>query len=456
MAHSPDKSTQPLTAEPSHALQGRIRVPGDKSISHRALIFGTLAVGETVITGLLEGEDVLATAEAMRRLGAKVTRDETYDDEPSVWRVQGVGVGGLKAPEQPLDFGNAGTGARLVMGLVAGHPITATFIGDASLSRRPMGRVITPLSLTGAKFQAREGGRLPLTLTGAPRALPITYELPVASAQVKSAVLLAGLNAPGVTTVIEPVPTRDHTERMLKAFGARVDITANGDGGLAIRLTGEPELKPCPIVVPGDPSSAAFPVVAALITPGSEVVVEGITLNPHRAGLYTTLIEMGGDIEVMNQRDEGGEPVADLRVRASRLKGVVVPPERAPSMIDEYPVLAIAAAFAEGDTVMNGIHEMRVKESDRIAATASGLRANGIKVHETEDGMTVEGRAGHVDGGGHVVTHMDHRIAMSFLVMGLGAQKPVTVDDAAMIATSFPDFMPLMKGLGATFVGHKQ
>ncbi|MFZ3035428.1 MAG: 3-phosphoshikimate 1-carboxyvinyltransferase [Parvibaculum sp.] len=456
MAHSPENSPRPLTAEPSHALQGKLRVPGDKSISHRALIFGALAVGETVITGLLEGEDVLATAQAMRRLGATVTRDETGLDEPSVWRVRGVGVGGLKAPEQPLDFGNAGTGARLVMGLVAGHPITATFIGDASLSRRPMSRVITPLSLTGARFQAREGGRLPLTLTGASRTLPITYELPVASAQVKSAVLLAGLNAPGVTTVIEPVPTRDHTERMLKAFGARVDITPHGPGGLAIRLTGEPELTPCPIIVPGDPSSAAFPVVAALITPGSEIVVEGITLNPHRAGLYTTLIEMGGDIEVMNQRDEGGEPVADLRVRASRLKGVVVPPERAPSMIDEYPVLAVAAAFATGDTVMQGIHEMRVKESDRIAATASGLRLNGIKVHETEDSMTVEGRAGRVDGGGHVVTHMDHRIAMSFLVMGLGAQKPVTVDDGAMIATSFPDFIGLMRNLGATFVGHKQ
>ena len=456
MASSPETPAKPLSAEPSHALNGRIRVPGDKSISHRSLIFGTLAVGETQITGLLEGEDVLATAEAMRRLGATVTR-ETQDNGRSLWRVQGVGVGGLKSPEQPLDFGNAGTGARLVMGLVAGHPITATFIGDASLSRRPMGRVITPLAKMGAKFQAREGGRLPLTLTGAPRTMPITYELPVASAQVKSAVLLAGLNAPGITTVIEPVPTRDHTERMLKAFGAKVDIAPHGETGLVIRLTGEPELVPCPIIVPGDPSSAAFPVVAALIVPGSEVIVEGITLNPHRAGLFTTLMEMGGDIEIMNQRDEGGEPVADLRVRASRLKGVTVPPERAPSMIDEYPVLAIAAAFAEGSTVMNGIHEMRVKESDRIAATAQGLRHNGVKVHETEDGMTVEGRGSSgVAGGGHVETHLDHRIAMSFLVMGLAAQKPVTVDDAAMIATSFPDFIGLMRGLGATFVGHKQ
>ncbi|WP_293551826.1 3-phosphoshikimate 1-carboxyvinyltransferase [Parvibaculum sp.] len=455
MAQSPTNPSQSLTAEPSHALAGRIRVPGDKSISHRSLIFGTLAVGETRITGLLEGEDVLATAEAMRKLGAQVTR-ETAPDGASVWSVRGVGVGALKEPGEALDFGNAGTGARLVMGLVAGHPITATFIGDASLSRRPMGRVIAPLSRMGASFTAREGGRLPLTLKGPKRALPIAYELPVASAQVKSAVLLAGLNAPGVTTVIEPVPTRDHTERMLKAFGAKVEIEAHGAGGLAIHLTGEPELAPCPIAVPGDPSSAAFPVVAALIVPGSEIVVEGITLNPHRAGLYTTLIEMGGDIEVMNQRDEGGEPVADLRVRHSALKGVVVPPERAPSMIDEYPVLAIAASFATGDTVMNGIHEMRVKESDRIAATAAGLRLNGIKVHESEDGMTVEGRSGHVEGGGHVVTHMDHRIAMSFLVMGLGAQRPVTVDDASMIATSFPNFMPLMRGLGASFVGHRQ
>jgi 3-phosphoshikimate 1-carboxyvinyltransferase len=455
LAHSPQNAPQALTAEPSHGLAGRIRVPGDKSISHRAMIFGTLAVGETVITGLLEGDDVLATAEAMRRLGATVTREEDATGK-SIWRVFGVGVGGLKSPDEPLDFGNAGTGARLVMGLVAGHPITATFIGDASLSRRPMGRVTVPLAQMGANIHAREGGRLPLTLTGAPRTLAITYELPVASAQVKSAVLLAGLNAPGVTTVIEPVPTRDHTERMLKAFGAKIEIEPHGDKGLAIHLTGEPELTPCPIIVPGDPSSAAFPVVAALITPGSDITVEGITLNPHRAGLYTTLMEMGGDIEVMNQREEGGEPVADLRVRHSTLKGVIVPPERAPSMIDEYPVLAIAAAFATGDTVMNGIHEMRVKESDRIAATAAGLRHNGIKVHESEDGMTVEGRGGHVDGGGTVTTHMDHRIAMAFLVLGLGAQKPVTVDDAAMIATSFPDFLPLMRGLGGTFVGQKQ
>ena len=370
----------------------------------------------------------------MRRLGARVTRHED-----GTWSVFGVGVGGLREPAEPLDFGNSGTGARLVMGLVAGHPITATFIGDASLSRRPMGRVINPLTEMGAYFHGREGGKMPLTLTGARRALPITYRSPVASAQVKSAILLAGLNAPGITTVIEPVPTRDHTERMLRAFGAHIE-TNLGKDGLEISLTGEPELVPCPITVPGDPSSAAFPVVAALLVPGSEIVVQGVTLNPHRAGLYTTLKEMGGDIEVMNQHDEGGEPVADLRVCASRLKGIDVPPERAASMIDEYPVLAVAAAFAEGVTRMMGIHELRVKESDRIAATAAGLRANGIKV----------------DGGGHVDTHMDHRIAMSFLVMGLAAQKPVTVDDASMIATSFPDFTRLMRGLGARLARQAQ
>jgi len=451
LSHSPKSQNPSLMAEPSHALLGRIRVPGDKSISHRALIFGALAVGETRITGLLEGEDVLATAETMRRLGARVTRDGE-----GRWTVHGVGVGGLREPAEPLDFGNSGTGARLIMGLVAGHPITATFIGDASLSRRPMGRVIGPLSQMGATFHAREGGRLPLTLSGARLPLPIAYESPVASAQVKSAILLAGLNAPGVTTVVEKVATRDHTERMLSAFGAKIEIEKRADGATAVHLTGQPELRPCPIIVPGDPSSAAFPVVAALLVPGSEVVVEGITLNPHRAGLYTTLIEMGGDIEIMNQREEGGEPVADLRVRASALHGIEVPPERAASMIDEYPILAIAASFATGTTVMRGIHELRVKESDRIAATAAGLRVNGVKVHETEDSMTVEGRAGRVEGGGHVVTHMDHRIAMSFIVMGLAAERPIVIDDASMIATSFPNFIGLMRELGATLVGQTQ
>ena len=433
-----------LTAHPSRALQGTIAVPGDKSISHRALMLGALAVGETRVSGLLEGEDVLATGEALRQMGAEITRRAD-----GTWSIWGVGVGGLKEPETALDFGNSGTGVRLMMGIVAGHPITATFIGDASLSKRPMGRVITPLTEMGAHIHSREGGRLPLTLTGAERALPITYPLPVASAQVKSAVLFAGLNAPGQTTVIEPAPTRDHTELMLKAFGAQV-VTEEGPKGVrVIRVTGEPELKACTLAVPGDPSSAAFPVVAALITPGSDITVTGITLNPHRSGVYTTLIDMGADIEILNQRQEGGEPVADLRVKASELKGIEVPPERAPSMIDEYPVLAVAASFAEGKTVMRGAEELRVKESDRIAATAAGLRANGVKVEDLPDGMIVEGRAGSVEGGGHVATHMDHRIAMSFLTLGLGAQKPVTIDAGEMIATSFPDFTGLMRRLGA-------
>lgn len=434
-----------LTAAPSRALGGHITVPGDKSISHRALIFGALAVGETHIRGLLEGEDVLATASAMRALGATVTRTGK-----GIWTVQGVGIGGLQEPKTALDFGNSGTGARLVMGLVAGHPITATFIGDASLSKRPMGRVIDPLTDMGALFHAREGGRMPLTLTGATTPLPITYPLPVASAQVKSAVLLAGLNAPGQTTVIEPHATRDHTERMLRAFGAEVSVEAGPQGVTVIRVTGQAELTPADVIVPADPSSAAFPVVAALTTPGSDIMVTGIMMNPHRVGLYTTLMEMGGDIEVKNQRDESGEPVADLRVRSSQLKGVEVPLERAPSMIDEYPILAMAAAHAQGTTVMRGASELRVKESDRVAATVAGLRVNGIKVEEFDDGMAVEGTGGRIPGGGHVVTHMDHRIAMSFLILGFGAEAPITIDEGEMIATSFPDFVPLMRGLGAT------
>ena len=444
MAHSTSSAANSLTAHASPGLQGKVKLPGDKSISHRALIFGALAVGETRITGLLEGADVLATAQAMRQLGAEVIRHGEGN-----WSVFGVGVGGLHEPSQPLDFGNSGTGARLVMGLVAGHPITATFVGDESLSRRPMGRVITPLTEMGAAFTARDGGRLPLTLKGARATLALTYPSPVASAQVKSAILLAGLNAPGQTSVIEETPTRDHTERMLRAFGAEVVTEAGPHGIVVVKLTGQPELRPCPVIVPGDPSSAAFPVVAALITPGSDIVVQGVMMNPHRAGLYTTLMEMGGDIEIMNQREEGGEPVADLRVRASSLKGITVPPARAAAMIDEYPVLAVAAAFAQGETSMLGIHELRVKESDRIAATAAGLRANGVKVREVDDGMIVEGRAGAVAGGGHVVTHMDHRIAMCFMVMGLASTKPVTIDDGSMIATSFPEFVPLMRGLGA-------
>jgi len=441
-----------LTASPSRALNGTVTVPGDKSISHRALIFGALCVGETRITGLLEGEDVLATAKAMRALGAHVERTGT-----GAWTVHGVGIGGLREPATALDFGNSGTGARLVMGLVAGHPITATFIGDASLSKRPMGRVITPLTDMGAVFHAREGGRMPLTLTGASVPLPITYPLPVASAQVKSAVLLAGLNTPGQTTIIEPHPTRDHTERMLRAFGADVSVEQGPQGVTIIRVTGQAELVPTDVVVPADPSSAAFLVVAALTTPGSDITITGVMMNPHRTGLYTTLMEMGGDIEVMNQRDESGEPVADLRVRSSTLKGVEVPLERAPSMIDEYPVLAVAAAHAHGTTIMRGAAELRVKESDRIAATVAGLRVNGVKVEEFDDGMSIEGSGsdardvdgGRIPGGGHVITHMDHRIAMAFLILGFGAKAPVTIDEGQMIATSFPDFVPLMRGLGA-------
>jgi 3-phosphoshikimate 1-carboxyvinyltransferase len=434
-----------LTATPSRSLTGNITVPGDKSISHRALILGTLAVGTSHVSGLLEGEDVLATAAAMRALGATVTRK----GEGS-WEIIGVGVGGLSEPSTALDFGNSGTGARLIMGLVAGHPITATFVGDASLSKRPMGRVITPLTEMGAAFHAREGGRMPLTVAGAAVALPITYPLPVASAQVKSAVLLAGLNAPGQTTVIEPHPTRDHSERMLRAFGAEVSVEAGPQEVTVIRVTGQSELTPSDVIVPADPSSAAFPIVAALITPGSDITVTGVMMNPHRIGLYTTLMEMGGDIEVLNERDASGEPVADLRVRSSALKGIDVPLDRAPSMIDEYPVLAVAAAHAEGTTVMRGASELRVKESDRVAATVAGLRANGIEVEEFDDGMAITGTNGHVPGGGHVLTHMDHRIAMSFLTMGFGAEAPVTIDEGEMIATSFPDYVSLMRGLGAT------
>jgi|TARA_R110002096_G_scaffold181267_1_gene358798 3-phosphoshikimate 1-carboxyvinyltransferase len=438
-----------LTASPSSSLSGHITVPGDKSISHRALILGALAVGTTHVTGLLEGEDVLATAEAMRALGATVTRTGE-----GIWEITGVGVGGLSEPATALDFGNSGTGARLVMGLVAGHPITATFVGDASLSKRPMGRVITPLTEMGAEFHARDGGRMPLTVKGAPVALPITYPLPVASAQVKSAVLLAGLNAPGQTTVIEPHPTRDHTERMLRAFGAEVTVEPGPQNVTVIRVTGQTELKPSDVIVPADPSSAAFPIVAALTTPGSDVTVTGVMMNPHRIGLYTTLIEMGANIDIQNEREESAEPVADLRVRTSALKGIEVPLDRAPSMIDEYPVLAVAAAHAEGTTIMRGAAELRVKESDRVATTVAGLQANGVQVKEFEDGMAIIGAntssGGKVAGGGTVLTHMDHRIAMSFLTLGFGAQNPVTVDEGEMIATSFPDYVALMRGLGAT------
>jgi 3-phosphoshikimate 1-carboxyvinyltransferase len=436
---------RPARAERGGPLKGHVRVPGDKSISHRAMIFGLLTVGETVVTGLLEGEDVLRTADAARALGAHVVREGE-----GRWRVHGVGVGGLRQPAGVLDFGNAGTGSRLMMGVCGSHPITTTFDGDASLRKRPMRRILDPLALMGVKvLEQREGGRVPLTLRGPAECVPIRYETPVASAQVKSAVLLAGLNAPGETTVIEAEATRDHTEMLLRHFGAEVTVVPHGAHGRSITLKGQPELRPAPIVVPADPSSAAFPIVAALITPGSDILVEGVMMNPLRTGLITTLREMGAAITVEDTANEGGEAVATLRVRHSVLKGVTVPAERAPSMIDEYPILAVAAAYAEGETRMNGLHELRVKESDRLAAVAAGLHACGIDADILGDDLIVRGGAGHVQGGGVVATHLDHRIAMSFLVMGLASAKPVEVDDRDTIATSFPTFMPLMAGLGA-------
>ena len=443
MTHSSHPAT-PLQASASSALTGQVRVPGDKSISHRALILGALAVGETRITGLLEGEDVLNTAKSMRALGAKVERTGE-----TAWSVCGVGVAGFAQPEKPLDFGNSGTGCRLVMGAVAGCPITATFDGDASLRSRPMRRILDPLELMGAKATAAaEGGRLPMTLQGARDPLPILYRTPVASAQIKSAVLLAGLAAPGVTTVIEAEASRDHTELMLRHFGAQIVSEAEGIHGRKIALQGQPELVGAQVVVPADPSSAAFPVVAALVVENSDIVLTDVMTNPLRTGLFTTLREMGAIIEESHHRGDTGEPMAQLRVRGSKLRGVTVPPERAPSMIDEYLVLAVAAAFAEGTTTMRGLQELRVKESDRRAATADMLRVNGVKVEIVGDDLIVEGR-GHVPGGGLVATHMDHRIAMSALVMGLASDAPVKIDDSSFIATSFPDFVPMMQRLGA-------
>ena len=436
----------PLTARRSRGLKGRLRVPGDKSISHRAMILGLLSIGETRVEGLLEGVDVLATAAACRKLGATIERL----GEGS-WRIHGVGVGGLLSPTSPLDFGNAGTGSRLMMGVVAGHGVTATFDGDASLRKRPMMRVLAPLLRMGAEIVASaEGGRLPLTLRGAVDPVPITYETPVASAQVKSAVLLAGINTPGETTVIEAQATRDHTERMLAYFGAGIAVTPYGAHGHKIVLRGRPELRPGPILVPGDPSSAAFPLVAALIVPGSDVIIEGVMMNPLRTGLIATLRQMGAEINEVDRRVEGGEEVADLRVRHSLLRGIDVPAERAPAMIDEYPVLAVAAAFACGETRMNGLDELRVKESDRLAAIAAGLAATGVAHRIEANNLIVEGRGG-AAGDGEVASHMDHRIAMAFLVMGLASDKPVKVDDVSFIATSFPDFVPMMRSLGANF-----
>jgi 3-phosphoshikimate 1-carboxyvinyltransferase len=439
---------QPLALRAPHALAGTVKVPGDKSISHRALMLSALAVGESRIEGLLEGEDVLATAAAMRAMGADIERGAD-----SVWRVHGVGVGGLLQPAQALDMGNSGTSTRLLMGLVASHAITAAFIGDASLSKRPMARVIEPLSRMGADFTASPGDRLPLMLRGAVPAVPIDYRLPVASAQVKSAILLAGLNTPGVTRVIEPIPTRDHSERMLAGFGAELVVTTEADGTRIISITGEAELRPQQIVVPGDPSSAAFPVVAALLVPGSDIIVENVGLNPTRAGLFTMLRAMGGDIIFLNERTVGGEPVADLRVRASALTGIETPPEIVPSMVDEFPMLFVACALAKGRSVLRGLDELRVKESDRIAVMAEGLRRCGARVEELEDGLVIDGSDGAPLAGNAtmptVAAHLDHRIAMSFAVAGLASRDGIRVDDAAPIATSFPQFVGLMESLGA-------
>ncbi|HXQ50704.1 MAG TPA: 3-phosphoshikimate 1-carboxyvinyltransferase [Stellaceae bacterium] len=432
----------PLVARNAGPLRGRCRVPGDKSISHRALILGGLAIGRTRITGLLEGEDVLRTAAAMRALGASLERESE-----GTWLVKGAGVGGLAEPDDMLDMGNSGTGARLLMGVLATHPFTGFFTGDASLRRRPMARVATPLQQFGARFVARDGVRLPLAVIGAASPVPVAYRLPVASAQVKSAILLAGLNAPGETVVDEPNATRDHSERLLRHFGASVTVEALNDGATRIRVKGQPELQGGDLTVPGDPSSAAFLAVAALIVPGSEVTIVGVGLNPLRAGLYDTLREMGADIDFADQRIEGGEPVADLVVRASRLKGVEVPAERTPRMIDEYPVLAIAAAFAEGQTVMHGLAELRVKESDRLAAIADGMAANGADVAVEGDTLAVAGSRP-PRGGGEIAAKLDHRIAMAFLVLGLATERPVRIDDGATIATSFPDFAALVNGLG--------
>jgi len=432
-------------ARPPRPLSGELRVPGDKSISHRALMFGALAVGETTISGLLEGEDVLATAAAMRALGAEVARDAD-----GTWRVAGRGVGGLVEPANVLDMGNSGTAARLITGILATHPIFSVLTGDASLRGRPMRRVIDPLSATGARFTARAGGRLPMAIEGTGEALPLAYRLPVASAQVKSAVLLAGLNARGETIVEEPAPTRDHTENLLRHFGADVAVEPDGTGR-RIRLAGQPELRAANVAVPADPSSAAFPIVAALLVPGSVLRLEAVGLNPLRTGLLATLAEMGAAIAVENQRTEGGEPVGDLVVRHGPLAAADVPPERAPTMIDEYPILAVAAAFAAGTTRMRGLAELRVKESDRLAATAAMLIANGVSVEIAGDDLLVHGTARPPAGGGLVATHMDHRIAMSALILGLAAAAPVTIDDAAFIDTSFPNFSALMAAAGARF-----
>ncbi|GAB2177349.1 3-phosphoshikimate 1-carboxyvinyltransferase [Dongia sp. agr-C8] len=439
-SHSLPRPLQSGTA--SKGLRGRIRVPGDKSISHRSLMLGALALGETEIHGLLEGEDVLRTAEAMRLLGGEATRGSD-----GVWRARGRGIGGLREAAEVLDLGNAGTGTRLLMGLVAAYPMVTFFTGDASLRSRPMARVSDPLRLMGAQIVSRSGGRPPLAVIGTKDPLPITYKLPVASAQVKSAILLAGLNTAGVTTVIEPEPTRDHTELMLKGFGAQLTVEQTKEGR-AVSLIGQPEITGRKIVVPGDPSSAAFPIAAALVVPGSELTIENVCLNPHRIGLIETLLEMGADITVENERVEGGDRVGDLKVKHGSLKGVTVPPERAPSMIDEYPILSVIAAYAEGETRMLGLGELRVKESDRLGAMARGLKACGVEVTEGPDWLSVKGNGKPPAGGAEIAVNLDHRPAMSFLILGLAAKRPVSIDDGSPIDTSFPTFVDLMNGIG--------
>jgi 3-phosphoshikimate 1-carboxyvinyltransferase len=437
-----------LQSSPAGPLSGTATVPGDKSISHRALILGALSVGETRITGLLESEDVLATAAALKALGAQIKREDDGD-----WHVFGRGVGGLSEPSGVSNMGNSGTAARLLMGVSATHPFKTTFSGDASLSKRPMERVMLPLRQMGAQFTARDGGCLPITVSGAASPTPITYESPVASAQVKAAVLLAGLNTPGLTTVIESQPTRDHSERMLSFFGAEVAVEDTPEGGRRITLTGQPELTGHAVTVPGDFSSAAFPMVAALLAPNSRMTLTGVGINPLRTGLLETLLEMGASIGVENRRNLSGEEVADLVVESSALKGITVPASRAPSMIDEYPALAVAAALADGETRLEGLAELRVKESDRLGAMAKGLAAAGVDVTETEDSLTIRGagstKTAKPSGGVRIEANLDHRIAMAFLVLGLATERPITIDDTATIVTSFPGFAALMNGLGA-------
>ena len=442
-----------LISRPARPLTGAAAVPGDKSISHRALILGALAVGETRIAGLLASADVLATVAAVKALGAQAEQGENGD-----WSVYGRGVGGLAEPQGVLDMGNSGTAARLLIGVVATHPFTATFAGDKSLSVRPMERVMTPLRQMGAQFTTRSGGCLPITITGAPSPVPIVYELPVASAQIKSAVLLAGLNTPGRTTVIESQPTRDHTERMLSHFDAEVVIMEKpgAPGAKEITLTGQPELTGAEVRVPGDISSAAFPLVAALLVPDSKVTLTGVGVNPLRSGLIETLREMGAAISIDNPRNEGGEPVADLTVVTSGLKGVTVSGARAPRMIDEYPILAVAAAYAQGVTRLEGLAELRVKESDRLDAIVRGLTAAGIEVEASDDALTVKGGGGPPPGGARIEARLDHRIAMAFLVLGMVAEAPVEIDDATTIDTSFPGFADLMNGLGAAVAAQKE